>query len=116
MSNDHLMPTAYNFCDMEEQVSQTVKTVILDVLQGKVYQQSKVQEWIDRINSGLIDQLKKLNENFKLISSCMISEQVGCGLTSTSVSFWDEKTDGCVTVKWTNSSVQTVVTVYGTAL
>jgi hypothetical protein len=116
MSKQYLLPTAYDFSDMEEEVSSTVKTVILDTLQGKIYQQSKVQEWIGTINKQLLDKLKGLNENFKLITSCMILEQVGSGLTSTSVSFWDEKTDGCVTVKWTNSSVQTIVTVFGTAL
>ena len=115
-STNHLLPTAYDFQDMEEEVSNAVKTVILDTLQGKVYQQSKVQEWIDSINTNLLNQLKALNANFKLITSCMILEQVGSGLTSTSVSFWDEKTDGCVTVKWANSSVQTIVTVFGTAL
>jgi hypothetical protein len=107
---------AFRLENEREEVSNAVKTVILDTLQGKVYQQSKVQEWIDSINTNLLNQLKALNANFKLITSCMILEQVGSGLTSTSVSFWDEKTDGCVTVKWSNSSVQTIVTVFGTAL
>jgi dynein light chain Tctex-type 1 len=115
-ANDFLCPHAYDFNDMQDDVSAVVKNAILDALNGQVFQQRNVQTWIDEIGDNSLKGLKALNENFKLVVSCFISEKTGAGVCASVTSLWNEKTDGCCTIKWQNSSMQCIVTVFGTAL
>ena len=88
---------------MGETNKKITENMFLDVNKNTSYEKehvdvkNKIIVETDKLEN-LLNQLKALNANFKLITSCMILEQVGSGLTSTSVSFWDEKTDGCVRV------------------
>merc|ERR1711991_592566 len=60
---------------MQDDVSAVVKDAILDALNGQVFQQRNVQSWIDNIGDNAMKGLKALNENFKLVVSCFISEK-----------------------------------------
>ncbi len=46
----------------------------------------------------------------------MIMQKVGCGLHMESVSCWDPKTDGSVTIKYENDTMICICTVIGVAL
>ena len=115
-TGEFLSPHAYDFNDMQDDVTAVVKDAILGALNGQVFQQRNVQSWIDNIGDNSMKGLKSLNENFKLVVSCFISERKGAGVCANVTAFWNEKTDGCCTIKWQNSSIQCIVTVFGTAL
>ena len=51
-ANDYLCPHAYDFNDMQDDVSAVVKNAILDALNGQVFQQRNVQTWIDEIGDN----------------------------------------------------------------
>ena len=114
--DDYSCPNAYDFTDMQDSVSDVVKNVIYGTLNGQVFSNSKVQSWIDEIGDSVLAELKKLNENFKLVVSCIISEQKGAGISASITSLCDDETDGACTIKWGNDSIQCIVSVFAAAL
>ena len=113
---EYSCPYAYDFTEMQEEVSDVVKNVIFSTLNGKVFSNSKVQSWIDEIGDSVLSRLKGLNENFKLVVLCVISEQNGAGISTSVTSLCDDVTDGCCTIKWGNESIQCIVSVFAAAL
>nr|XP_042898027.1 dynein light chain Tctex-type 1-like [Parasteatoda tepidariorum] len=60
--------------------------------------------------------LSKLQKPFKYIVTCVILQNNGSGLCSSASCFWDNTTDGSVTVQWESSLKYCIVSVFGLAI
>ncbi|XP_053991102.1 dynein light chain Tctex-type 1-like [Hylaeus volcanicus] len=86
------------FSTFNDRVKQYVTTSVENVLGAANYDAAEVPTWVDTITA--IVMLQRTNTGFHLFSTC----------------FWDQSSDGTVTVQWENKSMHCVVTVYGIAV
>ena len=107
---------AVNFADIEDEITRTVQSVVARHLDGKAFRASKVKEWVAAIGSMLVKDARDVSESFKYMSSVLILQNNGAGLTSSSSCFFDCTTDGSVTVRWENKAMCCIVTMFATAL
>jgi dynein light chain Tctex-type 1 len=110
------MSTAFDFPDIATGMQQIAKDSLGGYLESKRYAPTKVQEWMDAINTTCIDRLKELSPNFKFVSSCIIMQKLGTGLHYDCAAHWDVKTDGCLTTKFENDTIVAILTVFGIAI
>ncbi|ETV80434.1 hypothetical protein, variant 5 [Aphanomyces astaci] len=90
-----MLPTScFDFPLLRDEVTTIVQDAVLSSLEGKAFDQAKVNDWINVITMSCLDDLKKLCQNFKYIVTCSIKQKRGGGLDVESVCFWDEKSDG----------------------
>ncbi|EQC29520.1 hypothetical protein SDRG_12769 [Saprolegnia diclina VS20] len=108
--------TCFDFPLLKDEVTTIVQDAVLSSLEGKAYDQAKVNDWINTITASCIDDLKRLCQNFKYIATCSIKQKKGGGLDVESACYWDEKSDGACFVTWENSSMQVVISIYGIAI
>ena len=80
------------------------------------YAHGKVTEWVDKIGTRSVDQLKELNPNFKYVVTTLIMQKRGSGLHYETVAHWDGKTDGSVVVNFENDTIKCFCTVLGIAI
>lgn len=113
-------------------------------LEGKKYIPAKVSEWVDAINNEVIEEAKKISSNFKYVSygvsctllvkhlpdycllffchclcqvvNCVIHQQAGAGMHSSTVTHWDAKHDCSVMVRFESETMTCVVMVFGISI
>ena len=56
------------------------------------------------------------NKNFKFIVNCIIMQKAECGLNISGSCYWDNETDGSLTVKHETDSLIAIVNVFACAL
>ncbi|KAH9091495.1 hypothetical protein LEN26_018102 [Aphanomyces euteiches] len=112
-----MLPTScFDFPLLRDDVTTIVQDAVLTSLEGKAYDQAKVNDWINVITMSCLEDLKKLCQNFKYIVTCCIKQKRGGGMDMESVCYWDEKSDGACFITWENSSMQVIITIYGLAI
>ncbi|KAF0690331.1 Aste57867_18262 [Aphanomyces stellatus] len=126
-----MIPTScFDFPLLRDEVTTIVQDAVLSSLEGKAYDQGKVNDWINVITMSCLDDLKKLSQNFKYIVTCCVKQKRGGGMDMESVCYWDEKSDGAMDwfypssshfvgacfITWENSSMQVAITIYGLAI
>lgn len=106
-----------------EEVERVVVSAIESQLKDELYEEGKVQRWIDTILETCVKDLTALKKPFKYIATCSIVQKNGAGVHSANSCNWDTVTDGVVTVKWPgdkhkdqNKTLYCLVTVFGTGL
>lgn len=93
-----------------------VREIIERIINGRPYQQEKVNEWIGSISEKSLRFLTGLQKRFKYIVTCSITQRMNAGLHTAASYYWDNGTDGTCTIRWENETVSCVVTVIGLAL
>lgn len=72
----------YEFQKIKETVAHITDDILNNVLESKKYSAGKTAEWIDKIGTNLIGQLRGTSVNFKFIISTVILQKTGAGLHS----------------------------------
>ena len=72
----------YEFQKIKQSVDKIADDTLIKVLDSKKYSASKTAEWIDKIGSVMVPQLRDLSPNFKYIISTVILQKTGAGLHS----------------------------------
>jgi dynein light chain Tctex-type 1 len=96
-----------------------VKAIVLpkiqQVLEGQNYDQGLVRKWASAILNPVLQELPERFRNFKFAAQSLILRRPGMTYHVTSSGFWDDSTDGMVTVRWENEGLQCIISVYGMA-
>ncbi|GFT86563.1 dynein light chain Tctex-type 1 [Nephila pilipes] len=71
------------------------------------------EQWTSTIEEKVLWNLSKLNKPFKYIVTCAVVQKNGACFYTAASFFWDNYTDGCCTIRWENSFMYCVVTVFG---
>ncbi|CAF1317933.1 unnamed protein product [Rotaria magnacalcarata] len=96
--------------------SNIINETIESTLRHQSYQKTKVNLWTSNIVETIISALTKANQSFKYIASCVIMEKNGAGLHTATSCFWDNVTDKSFTIRWENTTMYVIVTVYGLSI
>jgi len=104
------------FTSLSEQVQLEVRNTIDKVLVKAVYDAAEVPSWVDTIATGVLERLQAINDNFKYIVSVIILQRTSAGFHLFSICYWDQQSDGAVTVRWENKTLNCVVSVYAVAM
>ena len=72
----------FEFQKIKENVNSIADDTLNKVLDSKKYSAGKTAEWIDKVGSLMIPQLRDLSPNFKFIISTVILQKTGAGLHS----------------------------------
>lgn len=99
-----------------DEVSGVIKDAVENAIGGNAYQQSKINQWASNVVDTCLGSLTKLQKPFKYVVSAVIMQKTGAGLHAASSCYWDNATDGSCTVRWQNSTMYCVVSVYGLAI
>ncbi len=102
-----------------------IKTIIKQVLHEKIDERDFIYEHVRQWNTEILTEiLNRLNEiqeqnnqqqqQMKYVVTVLIGEKIG--LHTALAGLWDGTTDGCVTVKWENKRIFSIVTVFGLAV
>ena len=97
-----------------------------------MFQHAKVNQWTNGVVESCLASLTKLQKPFKYIVTCVIMQKNGAGLHTASSCYWDNSTDGeisvtmimiilsCMsgscTVRWENKTMYCIVSVFGLAI
>ena len=82
------------------------------VLGKQVYTAKRVHDWTSSIVESVLKSLQAANKPFKYVVTCIIMQKNGAGLHTASTCFWDTKTDGSCSVRWDNTTMHAIVTVF----
>lgn len=104
------------FSAMYDQIQSEVRNTLDHVLGNATYDTADVPAWVDTITSGILERLQVMSENYKYIVSINILQRTNAGFHLFSVCYWDQTTDGAVTVRWENKTLNCIASVYGVAL
>ncbi|XP_069014279.1 dynein light chain Tctex-type 1 isoform X1 [Embiotoca jacksoni] len=99
-----------------EEARKVIKESVEAVIGENAYQHNRVNQWSSSVMEQCLSQLSKLGKPFKYIVNCAIMQKNGAGLQAVSSCFWDTCTDGFCTVRWENTSMYCIVTVFGLAI
>jgi len=95
--------------EMQECGHQAVQSL----LDGKEFDDSLVEGWCAQIVSHILQDLKpKRTPQFKFISSCMILLRRSQNVNETQMSLWDTQKDLRITTKWSNETMQCIVSIW----
>jgi len=102
---DHLskekVSDSYVFGEIVRQAEELVERCIQDELEGKPFRPTAIPLMIERLNRRVVEQLSKMNENFKFLVSTILYELgKDAGLEFDSSMFWDPSSDGATVVSW----------------
>ncbi len=102
---------------IQEDVENIVRNAIAATLNDSTqYNAKKVNEWNNSIVTACLRDLQQLSRPFKYIITCIIMQDTGAGLNSSSSMHWDTSKDGLNRTQWNNTTMNCIVTVYGLAI
>jgi dynein light chain Tctex-type 1 len=102
-----------------DEIKTIIKEVLHEILGEKDFLYEHIRQWNAEILTEILNRLKEIsNENnhqqMKYIVTVLIGEKIG--LHTAVACLWDGTTDGCVTVKWENKKIFSIITVFGLAV
>ena len=89
---------------------------VLENINWDVQSSNKSNEWVDSINNEILNKMKDIAPNFKILVSCILTQKVGAGLHYDNTAYWDPSTDGTVTAKYENNTIICICTIFGIAI
>lgn len=81
-----------------------------------VYEHNEAQNLTNKISDQVLKWLTLQNKNFKFIVNCLLMQKAECGLNISGSCYWDNDTDGSITVKHESDSVVAIVNIFACAL
>jgi len=100
-----------------------IKTIIKQVLHDRIgekeFSYENIRQWNIDILTDILNRLKQIqyknnHQQMKYVVTVLIGEKIG--LHTALSCLWDGTTDGCVTVKWENKNIFSIITVFGLAV
>jgi dynein light chain Tctex-type 1 len=89
------------------------QSAIQDCLDGRTYDDTRVEAWSNHIVTQVLDHLKaKLTPQFKFIASCMVLSRRSQHVNETQMALWDTARDVRITTKWANETMQCIISVW----
>lgn len=61
----------------------------------------------------VIEELAAFKKPYKYVVHCTTVQRTGCSINVANACYWDTSTDGSVTVRWENSFIYAIVSVFG---
>ncbi|CAF3297743.1 unnamed protein product [Rotaria socialis] len=107
-----------------DEIKTIVKQVLHDRLGEKQFNYDYTRQWNTDILTEILRRLEQiqdrnLNQQMKYVVTVLIGEktkEMKLGLHTALSCLWDGTTDGCVTVKWENKSIFSIINVFGLAV
>ncbi|KAH7831222.1 dynein light chain, Tctex-1 domain containing protein [Monocercomonoides exilis] len=96
-----------------DDVRNVVKETVQKVLENQYFEQEKVPEWVDTINSMTVKKLCALQTPFKYIVTTVIMEKKLANLHCSCSALWDNVNDGNFVHPWENKNLFCLTTVFG---
>jgi dynein light chain Tctex-type 1 len=86
---------------------------IQSCIDGKEYDESEVESWCTAIVSRILQLLKPTGTpQYKFVASCMILSRRSQHVNETQIALWDVNKDLRITTKWSNETMQCIVSVW----
>eukprot|EP00923_Selenidium_pygospionis_P032180 GHVN01056838.1.p1 GENE.GHVN01056838.1~~GHVN01056838.1.p1 ORF type:complete len:118 (-),score=9.83 GHVN01056838.1:198-551(-) len=104
-----------SFMDYKEQVHSEVKNTLEHVLGSANYDAAEVPQWVETITNGVLERLQNMCDGYKYIVSVVVLQRSRGGFHLFSTCYWDQQTDGTITVRYDSKALHCIVTVYGLA-
>jgi dynein light chain Tctex-type 1 len=102
------------------EIKKLIKQVLHDKIGEKEYLYENVYQWNIDILNDILNRLKQIEyknnhyQQMKYIVTVLIGEKIG--LHTALSCLWDGTTDGCVTVKWENKNIFSIINIFGLAI
>lgn len=102
-----------------EEIKSLIKQVLHDKLGEKDFRSEHIHQWNAEILNEILTRLQiiayeRTSPQMKYVVTVLIGEKLG--LHTALACLWDGTTDGCVTVKWENKKIFSIITVFGLAV
>lgn len=97
-----------------------IKNLIKEILHNKLHEKEFFYENIRQWNIDILNEIfhrleeKNFHQQMKYIVTILIGEKIG--LHTALSCLWDGTTDGCLTVKWENKNLFSIINVFGLAI
>jgi dynein light chain Tctex-type 1 len=102
------------FRDVEPGIRALVQGEIEKKFKGKTYNPELVERLSTDLVKGILNRLTDERfQPFKYLANCIVLGQASVDVESVSRPRWDQATDGAITEKWSNESLECIVTVWG---
>jgi dynein light chain Tctex-type 1 len=94
-------------------MQQCAEEAIQKSLDGKEYDDSLVESWCTEIASQILQVFKpRRTPQFKFIATCMILSRRSQNVNETQMALWDLHKDLRITTKWSNETMQCIVSIW----
>lgn len=103
------------FQDIKDEVSSMVDETLKKTLDDKTYEQKEGQQLLNGIVDEIIQNLNANYKGFKFIVTGTMLQNGGSTLHHTSTCLWNPDTDGCISQKYGNESLNCFISVFGIA-
>jgi dynein light chain Tctex-type 1 len=86
---------------------------IQNCIDGKEYAEPEAESWCTAIVSQILQFLKPTRTpQYKFVASCMILSRRSQHVNETQIALWDVNKDLRITTKWSNETMQCIVSVW----
>uniref|UniRef100_A0A7S3BFB5 Dynein light chain n=1 Tax=Haptolina ericina TaxID=156174 RepID=A0A7S3BFB5_9EUKA len=104
-----------------EEVKAVVTKVCNNCLLNQAFSHVKVPVWVSTIVENILKELAVANVDaaknghakFKYVVTVTLQQKTGAAMTMASAQYWDKANDGMCYVRWENTEIQALATVYG---
>jgi dynein light chain Tctex-type 1 len=102
-----------------DEIKRIIKEVLHEKLDEKEFLYEHVHQWNIDILTDILYRLEQIqyknnHRQMKYVVTVLIGEKMG--LHTALSCLWDGTTDGCVTVKWENKNIFSIISVFGLAV
>jgi dynein light chain Tctex-type 1 len=102
-----------------DEIKSIVKEVLHETIGEQEFLSEHICQWNNEILTEILNRLKQIQyknnqQQMKYIVTVLIGEKIG--LHTALSCLWDGTTDGCVTVKWENQKIFSIISVFGLAV
>ncbi|KAL0273036.1 UNVERIFIED_CONTAM: hypothetical protein PYX00_005811 [Menopon gallinae] len=108
-----IQSTTEQFQFVPDDVNVMVKESIEEVLREETWHPEKQEQWNNRIMESVLEKLNMIKKPFKYVVQCTTVQRSGCVVHVANACHWDANADGSVTVRWENSFLYVIVSVFG---
>lgn len=99
----------------DDEVQSVVETAISDVIGDSEYSSERAAKWSLKVTDACMISLLGLHKRLKYIVHTSVVPK-RAELTTSSYCYWNSSTDGMLAVRWSNSTVCCIVSVFGVYL
>ena len=110
------MNTKLRFSRIKNELTTMVDGIMRQVLDNKVYNIREAQSWCNRITNEIKIALNQQQKEFKFIVQTNIFQKGDTSPYFGNNYLWNRSSDGSIVVRYENSSLKCVVTLFGMAL
>ncbi|CAK59846.1 unnamed protein product (macronuclear) [Paramecium tetraurelia] len=101
---------------LKNDVQKFVQSTLQKELDKITYDHNDAQLKSNKICDSILKHLTTQNKNFKFIVNCLLMQKAECGLNISGSCFWDNDTDGSLTIKHETEAIIGIVNVFACAL